>query len=180
MKGFWRVKGMFSTRKLVLMGLFVAMTAVLSPLDIYLSDDFRLLSFRFLPGALGSILFGPWAGLLMGFPGDFLAFLINPHGGYFPGYALSDMVSNFLFALCLYRRPVTWPRVLTAQALVGVIVSLGLGSVWLHMMWGSTAGELFTGFRLLKTLAAYPLNAALVYGLGRAVMAAAPRFLRED
>lgn len=164
---FWRLKGVFSTRKLAVMGLLVALTALLSCFSIYLSETFRLISFAYLPGALGSLLYGPWAGLSMGFAGDFVAYMVKPMGGYFFGYALSAMLQNLIYTLFLYKRPVSLWRVAAAQVLVVVFVSLGLGFVWQQMMTGKTAAEFFVGFRLIKNLVLFPVDTALIFLLGR-------------
>ncbi|MDR2670836.1 MAG: folate family ECF transporter S component [Oscillospiraceae bacterium] len=158
---------MFAPRKLAQMGLFVALTALFSMLSIYVTESFRLVSFVYLPGALGSMLYGPWAGLVMGFAGDFVAYVVKPMGPYFFGYALSAMLQNFIYAVFLYRRGPSMWRVAAAQALVAVFVSLGLGFLWLRLLYGATAAEFFAGARIVRTLIQYPVDVALLYGVCR-------------
>ncbi len=153
------------------MGLFAALTAVVSYLTtFYSSETFKIISFSYLPGALGTILFGPYAGLLLGFMGDFVGFVVKPMGAYFFGFAISAMVQNMIYALFLYRRRITLARVAAAQLLVVVVVYMGLNMLWLNIMYGRTAGELLTGARLIRNLLEYPINVALVYFLGRKVL----------
>lgn len=150
------------------MGVLIAMTAVLSLFTVYLTPELRLMSFAFLPGAVGSILFGPVAGLIMGFLGDFVAYIVNPHGGYFFGFAVSAMVQNLIYATFLYGRSrLSLLRIALSQALVVALVNLGLNMLWLNIMYGSTAGTLYNNVRLLKSIMEYPVAVGLVYFFGR-------------
>ena len=174
MKVFWSVRGVFTTRKIVLMGLLVALTAVFAMfLEIYLTPQQRLFSFSYLPGALASMLFGPWAGLFVGFGGDFLGWLIKPGKGvYFPGFALSAMLQNLIYAVFFYRRssvpdkPVkALLRALLAQTAVLIIINLGLNMMWLNVMYGRTAGEMYSLFNVALKLAQFPIDIGLLTGL---------------
>jgi ECF transporter S component (folate family) len=147
--------------------MLVALTAVLSGLSIYVAEDFRLFSFAYLPGAVGAMLYGPWAGLVMGFAGDFVGYIAKPAGPYFFGYAISAMLQNFLYAVFLYRRGPTLWRTAAAQALVAVFVSIGLGFWWQRLMYGASAAEFFTGARIIKNLIQYPIDTAMLYGVCR-------------
>ncbi len=167
MREFWTLKGVFSTRHLTVMGLLLAIAAVLAMFTTYVTPDFQLFNLAFLPGAVGSMLFGPWAGLCMGFAGDFIGYIVKPMGAYFPGYALSAMVQNLIYALFFYRRAVTLPRAALAELTIAPVIYLGLNALWLHMMSGKTAGMIFTGERFLRQLVLFPLYTALVYIVGR-------------
>jgi len=186
---FWRVRGVFTTRKVALMGLFVAMTAVLAPvLNIYLTPQHRLFSFVYLPGAVAAMLFGPVAGLAVGFAGDFMTFLFTPGiTVYFPGFALSAMLTNLVYAAFLYRPPPNPARpnrelifrILLAQAVVLVSVNLGLNMLWLNIMYGQTAGEMFAGYRVALKLAQFPVDVGLLFGL-KVILRRVPPSLLED
>lgn len=156
------------------MGLLAAMTAVFTLfLEIYLTPQQRLFSFSYLPGALGSMLFGPWAGMLVGFGGDFLGWLVKPGKGvYSPGFALSAMLQNLIYAVFFYRRsavPVKPAKALIstllAQILVLVFINLGLNMLWLNIMYGRTAGQLYTGVNVALKLAQFPIDIGLLSGL---------------
>jgi ECF transporter S component (folate family) len=149
------------------MGLFVALTALFGFMTIYVSDTFRLIGFAYLPGAVGSMLYGPWAGLVMGFAGDFVSYMVKPVGGYFFGYAISAMLQNFIYSIFLFRRPASLWRVAIAQFLVLVFIYMGLGYLWLQIMAGLKTAEFFTGARLVKNLIQYPIDTALLYGVLR-------------
>jgi len=172
MKEFWRTRSIFDAKSLALMGLLVALTAVMAPvLNVHLTPEVRLFSFTYLPGAMAAILFGPVAGLFVGFAGDFVSWLFTlGNGQYFPGFALSAMLQNLIYAAFLFRLSrVSWRpartlwRVLSAQAFVLVMISLGLNMLWLNLMYGNTAGEIYTFFRIALRLAQFPIDVALLY-----------------
>ncbi len=163
----WRFKGVFTIRNLTLMSMFVAMSAVLTPFSIYLRPDLKLLSFSFLPLAVGSILLGPWAALVMGFAADTLNFIIRPMPPYFPGYALSAMVANMLYAVWQYNRPLKVWRLICAHLCTVLFVYFGMNLLWQTMLWGASPAKFFTGVRFINNAVQFPFVVASIYGLTR-------------
>ena len=162
----------YNARNIAIMGLLVAVTAVMAPFfNIYLNPETRLFSFTYLPGAVASVLFGPVAGLCVGFAGDFVGWVTTPgNGPYFPGFALSAMLQNLIYALLLYRsarnteRPAKLLlRILLAQMLVLVCINLGLNMLWLNIMYGTAAGDMYSFFRVGLKLAQFPVDIALLF-----------------
>ena len=152
----------FTTKKVVVMGLMIALAIILSTFDIWITPSFKLFSIIYLPSAIVSILYGPIAGLLFGFASDFATYLIKPVGPYFFGYAISAMVANFIYGTIIYNRPITIARVAISRILVVFVVTLGLNAIWMNMMYGQTAGEFYTGTRLIRNLIQFPLDVALI------------------
>lgn len=165
--GFFSAKNVFTTRNLTVMALMVALKVVLSFFSIYITPTFRILSFGYLPGAIVSLLYGPLAGLGFGFVADIVGYVVKPVGAYLPFYALSEMVANFIYALFLYRRPLTVWRVALAQISVTVIVIFGMGFLWNSLLFGGTASTFYTGGRFLSNLINLPIYVALIVLLGR-------------
>ena len=75
-------------------------------------------------------------GLIVGALGDFIGAHLFPAGAYFPGFTLTGALVGVLYALPLYRRKPTVPRVILA-VLLATIVNLFLNSLWLSMLYGS-------------------------------------------
>ena len=167
MSSFWKLQGVFTTRRLATQGLLVALIPILAMFTSFLGPDFKLFDISFLPGAVGAYLFGPWAGIFMGVAGDTINYLIAPMPPYFPGYALSAIVQNLIYAFFLYQKKVTWARVITAQALITVAIHCGINLLWLHMLYGTTAATFFTGWRIPKNIILFVIYAMLVYILCR-------------
>jgi len=141
-------------------GMLVAVGVVLSFTKIVLSPVLEI-SFDFLPLAAGGLLYGPVVGGIMGVVGDVLGYLVRPNGPFFPGFTLNALVSGSLYGFFLYRRPVTWGRVIAVSAVLTVVINLGLNPLWLSVMYGKAFVVLLTG-RLLKNAVMFPINTVLL------------------
>jgi ECF transporter S component (folate family) len=149
------------------MALMLAVSAILSRFSIYLTPTFEAIGFAYLPGAIVAMLCGPRYALAYGFIGDALQYFANPQGGYFPGYALSEMLTCLIYALFLYARPVTFPRVIAARLVILVTVTMGLNYIWMRMMYGMIAGGYYTGARLVNNLVQLPFHALIITLVGK-------------
>ncbi len=154
----------FSVRALCVMGILVALSAVLSLFTVYISETMRALSFAYLPTGIGSVLYGPIAAVPLGVASDLVSFFIKPMGPFFPGYMLSAVVQNLIYVLFLYRKPLRIWRVIMAQVLVTVVVTFGLGLLWLNTVYSISAGGFFVMERLVINLIFFPLHCGLIYG----------------
>jgi ECF transporter S component (folate family) len=141
-------------------GMLVAVGVALSFTKIVLSPVLEI-SFDFLPLAAGGLLYGPVVGGIMGVVGDVLGYLVRPNGPFFPGFTLNALISGSLYGFFLYRRPVTWSRVIAVSAVLIVVINLGLNPLWLSVMYGKAFVVLLTG-RLLKNAVMFPINTALL------------------
>lgn len=163
MRKFFSLRGVFKTRNLVVMALMVALHIILRQLtSVYITPTFRALSFAYIPGVMVATLYGPWAGIAFGFVVDLVGFISKPVGFYFPGYAVSEMVINFIFAVALFEKPVTVKRAVLAQLAVVITVYFGLNFLWNVIMYGAVASKYFTGARLVSNLIQLPMHAALI------------------
>ena len=75
------------TKRLVLLGLMVALNVVLGRFSIQLVPEVRLSILGFMPIALAAHLMGPLYGALTGAAGDIVNYILFTHvyGAYFPG-----------------------------------------------------------------------------------------------
>lgn len=83
---------------------------------------------------------GPVMGLVFGFAEDTISFFIHPTGPYFPGYALTTMLGNLIYALFLYRTRFGPVRVFLAKFFTNLL-NVFLGSLWSAILGGK--GYLF-------------------------------------
>lgn len=141
-------------------GMLVAIGVVLSFVKIVLSPVLEI-SFSFLPLAAGGLLYGPVVGGIMGILTDVLGYFVRPNGPFFPGFTLNAFISGVLYGLFLYKKPVTWTRVIIVSALITVFINLGLNSLWLSMMYGKAFIVLLTA-RIIKNIVMFPINTALL------------------
>lgn len=92
-------------------------------------------SWGFLARSLCSMVGGPLNALVFGAAEDTITYLLDPSGPYFPGYMLTTMLGNFIYALFLYRARLTVTRVFLAKLLTNVQNVL-LGSLWNAILYG--------------------------------------------
>lgn len=166
-KNFFSVKDIFKTRNLAIMAMMVALKIILSQFTIYLTPSFKAITFAYLPGAMVSILYGPIAGLVFGFVGDTIGYIVKPAGPYFIGYALSEMLANFIYACLLYKKPITITRVLASRIAITVTITFGLNFLWNVIMYGSVASKYFTAARVINNVAQLPIYVALIMFFGK-------------
>ncbi len=171
-KEFFSIKDVFKTRNLVIMAMMAALSAILTLIEPYINPQQKLFAFDYLPRAIVAIYMGPWAAIVTAFVADFLGVMLNPSYGYFFGYAISAMLTDFMCALFLYKRNleklhVAVLRVSLWRILVMVIVVFGLNGIWTMMMYGTSAENYFQFFRLARNFVQFPIDVFLVVFLGR-------------
>ena len=161
------VPGVFTTRAIAALALLLAFRTILGlPIfTIYIGPGFKLITFAYVTDALAAMFFGPIASIAFGFAGDFLGFLASSGigGGYFPGFAVSEVVTCFLFACFFFRRKITLLRIIIVWILNLFIVVLGLNSLWLILMYGWSAGETFAIARVVSNAVQSPLHILILY-----------------
>jgi ECF transporter S component (folate family) len=167
MSDFFSPKGVFTPKHLAAMAMLLGIRTILNLpfLTIYIGPNFKFITFAYLTDALCAMLFGPIAGLAFGFAGDAIGFLASSGvgGAYFPGFALSEMLTCLIFACFLFRQKITLPRILIAWLLNLALILLGLNMVWLILMYGMDAGTVFTTARLVTNLVQAPIHIVLLW-----------------
>jgi len=159
----------FTVRAVVTMAALLAIRTILGMpfLTIFIGPGFKLITFAYVTDAITAMFFGPIAGVAFGFAGDFLGWFSSSGAGgaYFPGFAVSEMVTCFLFACFFFKRKITVPRVIIAWLVNLFAVLLGLNSFWLILMYGMNAGEVFVFARIITNVAQSPLHIVILYFL---------------
>lgn len=145
-RAYWAgaVRDFRQVRTLCFAALMIAACVALSHVPSIRIDVTDLYSARvswgFLARSLCSAVCGPVTGLVFGFAEDTISFFLNPQGAYFPGYALTTMLGNLIYALFLYRTRVTVARIFLAKLCTNVL-NVFLGSLWSAIL--SSQGYLY-------------------------------------
>ena len=121
-------------RSLIFAALIVALSIVISSFFIPVADNLRIY-FKFLVTAVGASVYGPVVAILVGIASDTLGFFIHPSGAYFPGYLLSEVLGNLVFALLLYRKRISILRLFIARGFINLFINVGLGSLWSAVLY---------------------------------------------
>ncbi len=108
-------KKFLSTKTLVACALLAAMNVVLARLMGFMPNESMRFSIEAVPTFLAGLLFGPLAGAMVGFVGDFVGCLFSPYG-YNPIYCIPPI----LYGLCgglfqgFLRKKMSLPRTILA------------------------------------------------------------------
>lgn len=147
------------TRKLVISALLSAIAVVMTLVVLPVAGGSIRVMFTFIISSLNALICGPFVGILWGAVTDIVAFVVFGDGGFFPGYTLSEMLIGLIFAFFLYRRPISFYRILAARAIINLFVNAGLGSLWIVMMgWTKDAYPVQLGMSLIKNMAMLPIE----------------------
>lgn len=136
-KDYWRYSALEfrSVRMLVFAALIMSLRIVLGMFIVPIDDNLRML-FKFIPDCIGSMLYGPLMGMCVGGLGDLLGYFIFPTGAFFPGYTISAILTNLIFALFLYRQEISYLRLFLSRLTTNVLINVGLGSLWSYILYG--------------------------------------------
>nr|WP_232842668.1 folate family ECF transporter S component [Lactobacillus sp. HBUAS51381] len=148
-----------STLSLVTMGLLMALQLVIKSFSV--GPAFLKFSFTFLVAALIARLFGPWWGMMTAAVVDVIGTLMSG-GPFFIGFTISAILGSLIYALFLYRQPVSWSRLIIAQVLISVVVNALLNTLWVAIMYKTPFWGLLP-VRLLKEGIMTPIQIVLLY-----------------
>ncbi|MCR5746544.1 MAG: folate family ECF transporter S component [Lachnospiraceae bacterium] len=148
-----------SLQRLTISAMMLAISVILGLFKIPLSQvsEIRL---QFLPIAVEGMLFGPLYGGIAGALSDILCYIVRPTGPFFPGFTISAAIQGMIYGLMLYKSS-SMPRIILAQVIDCIIVSLLLNPIWLMLLYGNAFIPMFIG-RLPKVLIMFPINTVLL------------------
>lgn len=121
---------------LVLAALFIGLDIAIGAFFIPVPGAQNLrIYFTFLVKGLGGMIYGPVVGILSGFVGDLIGYMLFPSGPFFFGYTLTAMLSGLTYALFFYRVRVGLLRIIFCKLSVNLFINVCLGSVWSAMLY---------------------------------------------
>ena len=157
-----------SVRMLTVTALLCALCALVDLFFLPIGGAFLRVYFSFLIAGLLCMICGPMLAIPAGFLVDTLSFLFSggDPAGYFPGYALSSMLSFLIYALFFYRARLSLSRIFIAKLTVNVLINVILGSVWKHILYGNAYIVYFIS-GAIKNIAILPAEAVMMLVLYR-------------
>ena len=159
------------------MALMAAISIILTRFfSIMLLNNTIRISFGDVPLILAGIILGPVAGAVTGVVSDLLGVLIRAQGGFFPGFTLSAALTGLIPGLFFMNHKLEenyLVRIIAAILVTDIIVSLGLNTLWLSIMFGDaflavlparlmaraiiTPAQMFFVFTLIKYVRITPI-----------------------
>ena len=184
---YWKSSARITTYKLCVMGILVALQILLSRITAISVGNWLRISFGFLPNAVAGYLFGPVGGLLVAVVGDALGTLLTGQAINL-GLSLATAISGLLYGLFLYKRPLSWVRVMLCLLAVSLFCHFLLNTYFLAaagymaVSYGTDWPAFFRRLvipiygegatlpawisvcnRLIKQVAVYPVNVVMLY-----------------
>lgn len=169
-RAYWRdaVKDFKKLSTLAFSAVMIAACIVLSYVpSIHIGDQVRV-TWGFLARALCSLVGGPINALVFGAAEDTISYLMHPTGPYFPGYMLTTMLGNLLYALFLYRAKTSVLRVFLAKLSTNIL-NVTLGALWSSILYGK-AYVYYASASLIKNAVMLPIQTVMLVLLFAALL----------
>lgn len=168
---YWReaTRQLSDIKMITIAALIVALRIAVKFIKIQLAPGLNI-SLDGYVNSLGSVIYGPVVGLVVGAISDTLGCLVTGRmGEYFPPFALVEMSSSFIFALFFWRRKINIRSTMTAKFTVNLISNIILTSIfnkWMYFIYygleKAQAYNIINGARIVKNLVLFPLEATLI------------------
>ena len=170
-RSYWReaARQLSDIKMITIAALIVALRIAVKFIKIQLAPGLNI-SLDGYVNSLGSVIYGPVVGLVVGAISDTLGCLVTGRmGEYFPPFALVEMSSSFIFALFFWRRKINIRSTMTAKFTVNLISNIILTSIfnkWMYFIYygleKAQAYNIINGARIVKNRVLFPLEATLI------------------
>lgn len=114
---------------LVITALLIAIGIVLGQFSVQITPQIKI-GVSFIATQLTATLFGPVVGGIMGGVADILKFIMKPTGAFSVLWTLNAVVGPVLYGIMLYKKKLTFGRILLSKAVVAVVVNVCMSTAW--------------------------------------------------
>lgn len=132
-----------STKNIATMAILIALRIALGSVSVTVAPNLRIY-FTFFIACIISTIFGPISAMIAALVSDTIGFILFPSGPYFIGYPIGEMIAAFIYAIFTYDTKITIFKLGLAKFFVNLIVNVGLGSLWSHLLYGNAYIVYFT------------------------------------
>ena len=162
-----------SLHTVILCGLMGALGIILKMFASIPFGPFTI-TYAWIPNRIIDFMFGPAVGAVYGGVMDIIKFIMKPTGAFNLGYTAVAVLAGLTFGTILYKKPVSFMRIVFAQSLVKIFINAGLSTY----LMAFERGEAFMALmpvRLVKNLIMIPLDSILLFVVLTALMKVLPR-----
>ena len=162
-----------SLHTVILCGLMGALSIILKMFASIPFGPFTI-TYAWIPNRIIDFMFGPAVGAVYGGVMDIIKFIMKPTGTFNLGYTAVAVLAGLTFGTILYKKPVSFMRIVFAQSLVKIFINAGLSTY----LMAFERGEAFMALmpvRLVKNLIMIPLDSILLFVVLTALMKVLPR-----
>ena len=157
----------------VLCGLMGALSVILGMFASIHLGPFSI-TYAWIPNRIVDFMFGPVVGAAYGGIMDIIKFIIKPNGSFNLAYTAMAILAGLVFGAILYKKQVSFMRIVFAQALVKVFINAGMGTYLMAFERGQAFMTLMP-VRLVKNLIMIPLDSILLFVILTSIMKVLPR-----
>ena len=168
-KAYWKdaCKELTKVRMLAVAAILIAVRVALKSLAIPIAPPTLMINLGFFVNALGAMIFGPVVASLSAAISDTLGALIsNPTGSpYFFPFIFVEIAGSLIFALFLYRAPLTGLRITMSRFCVSFFVNIVIQTPIMLMYQTMILGNSYKVFdlpRICKNLVLFPFESLLL------------------
>ena len=162
-----------SLHTVILCGLMGALGIILKMFASIPFGPFTI-TYAWIPNRIIDFMFGPAVGAVYGGVMDIIKFIMKPTGTFNLGYTAVAVLAGLTFGTILYKKPVSFMRIVFAQSLVKIFINAGLSTY----LMAFERGEAFMALmpvRLVKNLIMIPLDSILLFVVLTALVKVLPR-----
>lgn len=166
-KAYWldAVRELKKPKMLVIAAVLIAVRVALKPLSIPIAPPTLMINIGFFINALGAMIFGPVTAILAAAISDTLGCILFPAGPYFFPFIFTEIAGSLIFALFLYRAPLSNLRVTLSRFCVCFFVNIVLQSPIMLLYYQMILGKSYAIFdlpRICKNLVLFPFESLLL------------------
>lgn len=166
-KAYWKdaAKELTKVRMLVIAAVLIAVRVALKSVAIPIAPPTLMLNLGFFVNALGAMIFGPVVAIVAAAISDTLGCILFPTGVYFFPFIFTEIAGSLIFALFLYRAPLTNARVIWSRFCVCFLVNIVIQTPIMLLYYQMILGKSYAIFdlpRILKNLVMFPIESVLL------------------
>ncbi len=152
-----------SPKTVVVCSMLIAINVIL---ELFAQDltAFIRISFSFVTLPVVTMLFGPVTGCLVGMLQDIIGLIVRPTGAWLFVLTMNAGIAGMISGLILYKKNVSFARILLSEALIVLCVNILLNSMGLAPTVGSGLAGILPS-RIIKNLLLLPLQVGVVYAI---------------
>ena len=146
---------------IVITALLIAVGIVLGQFSVQVTETMKI-GISFIATQMTANLFGPVVGGIMGGVTDILKFIIKPTGGFLIGYTISAILGPVIYGVMLYKKPISFWRILLSKSVVAILINLLLGTFWSYHYFGAAFLASIPA-KLIQQVIQVPIQSVIYY-----------------
>ena len=135
-------------RTLVVTALLIAIAVVLGFFSVQLTENLKI-GFSFIANELIA---------------DIIKYLLKPTGPFFFGFTFNAILGAVIYGVMLYKKPISFKRILASKIVVAIVVNVFLNTYWLSMLYGNAFMAILPP-RLIKQIIMVPIQSIMLYAV---------------